>query len=308
MQQRAREMQKSRNFLYLLIFLLLSSVLNANNDKGSCREPKAFLNDYKRGWFVGEKPCEKPKEEPIKQTKEKPLFKAQLENEKPSSDINGIEYKYIENKTVFIPWSDLDMLHADTLLQLEEENRKVALSNPTVENLTEFKKYQKYLTKKALKFSQVSTIAGKQNSELSNWASEVPTSRVAITQKRKYRESQVKKTFEYFKDNIIILMGDSKTCPYCAKQREIMKMFESEYKISYKLIDIQTNRAFAQQMKIQRTPDLFLLFRENNNEPKIVRIGTGIHTVSEMKDNLLIGLQTLKKVDEELAFRWGKQQ
>jgi hypothetical protein len=58
---------------------------------------------------------------------------------------------------------------------------------------------------------------------------------------------------------------------------------------------------FAYAMKVERTPDMFLLFREYENDPKpkIVRIATGFHGLLDLVEAVVYGLKTIGKIKNE---------
>ena len=122
-------MSKSTNKIKLLklIFIFVSTTSSA----------QTYFNDSERGWFWGEtKPTTMPKkdENPTQHIKAK----------KDIVIINGKEYKTIQ-KDVQIPFDELDKLHPDEISKLETESKNISVMYPTVENITEYKRLQKYV-------------------------------------------------------------------------------------------------------------------------------------------------------------------
>ena len=83
--------------------------------------------------------------------------------------------------------------------------------------------------------------------------------------------------------------------------REVISAdYEKEYGVEFKEVDISKNQEFAANYQVEKTPDLFLLYREKNNEPLMTRFGNGLHTIQDLKDGVLASLYTFKKVPKDI--------
>ena len=85
------------------------------------------------------------------------------------------------------------------------------------------------------------------------------------------------------------------------KQEPILKMLEEQYGVQYDTYDTDKFKDFAYAMKVERTPDMFLLFREYENDPKpkIVRIATGFDGLLDLVEAVVYGLKTIGKIKNE---------
>ncbi len=302
-------MWKSRNKIILLMAFSCIS-LNASS----------YFDDGKRGWFWGEEAPkeekEKPKEnvipdlskiqnnnfssESLKKIQDE-LKKKDQNNELNENVIiyNGKSYKTAPLKTS-VPWEILDTLHPDEISKLETETKNISVTYPTMENVTEYKKLQKYLTYKALAFTDTSYLVTKTDGEISEWASESSmNSRVKIDAKRMESNDKTSEALALHKDRMIILVATSETCSYCKKQIPLLKEFNKKYDIEYKEIDIVKNKIFATKYQVQRTPDLFLLYKDDNNEPLLTRFGSGLQTLPDIESGLVASLVTFNKLSKD---------
>ncbi|MDX9814709.1 MAG: conjugal transfer protein TraF [Sulfurimonadaceae bacterium] len=255
---------------------------------------KSYFKDQDRGWLWGE---EKPIEEPKKEEEEEPKKEVILDG---YIEVNGKKYKTIQTKTD-IPWSIIDKLDPDEVIELETQTKKISVMYPTQENLLEYKRLQKYITDKATGFMEVSHFASMQDSEMAKWVSDTSmNSTFTRSTKRVVRRDSQSKELLKHKDKMIILVATLPGCPYCEEQIPLMQRFESEYGIEFKEVDISKKQGFAKKYDIQTTPDLFLLYKNDVGEPQMTRFGSGLQTIEDLKNGVLAGLYTFGKISKDL--------
>lgn len=300
-------MWNSRNKIIVLSLITIIN-LNAND---------SYFNDGKKGWFWGEEKAQEKKDEQqlpsipdltkIKNSnfndenfkKVQDMLKKKDELNDGVITYNGKEYKTISTQTS-VPWEILDTLHPEELGKIETETRNISISYPTNENVLEYKKLQHYIAKKALGFTDANYLVTRQDSEISNWVAETSMrNRVEIDAKREDNLNKGKEVLQEHKNNMIILVATSPTCPYCKKQMPLIDKFYKDYDVEYKEIDISKNKEFAMKYQVQKTPDLFLLYRDTNDEPLLTRFGSGLHSLSDIKSGVLAGLVTFNKISKE---------
>lgn len=276
-------MPKSTNKIKLLklIFIFISTSSFA----------QAYFNDSGRGWFWGET-------KPIVMQKKDENLTQHIEAKKNTIIIDDKEYKTIQ-KDVQIPFNELDKLHPDEISKLETESKNISVMYPTVENITEYKKLQKYITKKSVNFVDMNKVALTQSSELSNWSASIPRKRISLDVAREQKDIDMRKILNKHKEKMIVLVATEKNCPYCVKQLPILQMLTNQYGIKFKEIDIEEKRNFALKYQVQKTPDIFLLYN-NNETPEIARVGTGLNALNEIVEGIGIALYTLKKESIEI--------
>ena len=191
-------------------------------------------------------------------------------------------------------------MHPEEISKLETETKNISVMYPTQENVLEYKKLQKYIAKKALGFTDANFMIAKQDSEISNWVAETSMrNRVEIDAKRELDSEKENEAISKHKDNMIILVATSPTCPYCKKQMPLLKKLYEDYGVEYKEIDITVNKNFGINYQVQRTPDLFLLYRDSNNEPLLTRFGSGLHSIADLKTGVVASLVTFNKVSKD---------
>ena len=278
-------MQHYKHKAYLLTLVALICSFNLEANDGS------YFGDSKRGWFWGEVKVI-GKDEKKEELEEQPKNKNNLV-------FDGKEYKTIPNETK-VPWKILDKLHPDEIVNLETETKNISVMYPTNENILEYKKLQKYIAEKAMGFTDVSYFVSRQDSEISNWVSDSSmNSRLTISSKRTNLWESQKKIISEHKKDMIILVATLPTCPYCKEQMPLLKNFEDEFGVEFKEVDISQNKEFAINYKVERTPDLFLLYRDKSNEPLLTRFGNGLHTIQDLKSGVLAGLYTFQKISKD---------
>lgn len=282
---------------YLLILSLFgSTALFAQeglkqNEKIQPAQNKAYFEDKERGWFWGEKKAE-PKKKIVAPQEEQKVKNIVI--------LNGKEYKTIDEKTN-VPWSILDLLHPDEIVKLETETKNVSVMYPTEENVLEYKRLQRFISEKALAFTDTNYFVGKQNAEMANWISSTSMdSRLKLTANRMDLKEKQIDAINKHKSDMIILVATLPTCSFCKQQMPLLERFEKEYGVEFKEVDISKNQEFAINYQVEKTPDLFLLYREKNNEPLMTRFGNGLHTIQDLKDGVLASLYTFKKVPKDI--------
>ncbi|MCT7910347.1 conjugal transfer protein TraF [Arcobacter lacus] len=279
-------MRYNKHKAYLLIAYLIASSLYV-----AYASDKSYFDDNKRGWFWGEIKS-------IEKDEKKEELEGQLKN-KNNLVFDGKEYKTIPSKTD-IPWPILDKLHPDEIVNLETQTKNISVMYPTQENVLEYKKLQHFISNKAMGFTDTNYFVAKQDPEISNWASQTSmNSRLVISAKRTDLWEKQKNIISEHSKNMIILVATLPTCSFCKQQMPLLKDFEKEFGVEYKEVDISTNKEFAINYQVQKTPDLFLLYKNKNNEPLLTRFGNGLHTIQDLKQGVLASLFTFKKISQD---------
>ena len=273
---------------YATIFLIL--IFNLNSLFAQCYEnDKAFFDDSQRGWFWGES-CKKKLEKDD-------------ENKTVEELATPSEPKYkISPKEVNIPWEIIDSLTRESVKQIEKESRDIAVTYPTYTNVLEHKKLQKYISDRAKEFMNQTINVTKQDFDMAQWVASLPVrSTTAINTEKEINTQKRIEIFQKYKNNMIVMAVTAKNCSFCEKQKPILKMLEEQYGVQYDTYEIDKFKDFAYAMKVERTPDMFLLFREYENDPKpkIVRIATGFHGLLDLVEAVVYGLKTIGKIKNE---------
>jgi len=302
-------MPKNRYKNIVLSFSVIVSISSSLYAIDCSKSDESYFESNKKGWFWGES-CDKPKK---KKDEEKPKEKQQkvddsnkttpvTEEVKPTPEKQPEKKYKLSPKEVNIPWDIINELTRDEVKKIEKEARDIAVTYPTYENVLEHKKLQKHISDGAKAFMNQTLNVTKQDFDMSQWVSSMPVrSAIAINTNNEINVKKRKSIFAKYRNNMILMVVTAKGCDFCEKQKPQLKNFEKEYGVQYELYDMAQFRDFAYSMKVERTPDIFLLFREHeaDKSPKIVRIATGFHGVLDLADATVFGLKALKKISDK---------
>ena len=260
-----------------------------------CRESESFFYDGHRGWFYGEY-CEPKKDKPITEKKKKELNIAvkQLENvmEDKKDKKNEPELKFLPDKKVKIPWDILDELDPDTISEIEQRSRKIAIMHPTYENVKEYMYLQKYMTDKSWAYSETFQVVTQTDPVLAGTGGAIESTKFARDVMFSVEnEKQDEKLKSYARDKAGLVMFYKTGCPYCAQEKRMFDSLKEKYGFQYELINIDTNPALAQKFQVSTVPDMFIVFRDKNDEPVWRRLGIGLHTLPELKEVIYFSIQ-----------------
>lgn len=187
----------------------------------------------------------------------------------------------------------------DEIDKLYIKARKIAVMYPTQHNIKQYQKLVIWIMRKGFAFTENWMRAVRTDTELARYASEVPTSTVErgtyFLQKVSYRDQ----VLQQFKDRAGLVIVVKKGCPYCERQKIILRWFKNETGWEYKLVDITRVPNMVRKFGIARVPDIFLVVKGNNGQPLWIRVGTGLHTKDELKDIILFGLYNLGLIKPE---------
>lgn len=266
---------------YYVIFLLITQC--ASLLQGECKQPKEFWQDRQRGWFYKDF-CEPVKEtnatKPIEQSKSEPA-----------------KLKHLA-KQVSIPWNKLDDMHPDDLKALNDEATNIAFMYPTKENLKSFRMYQKWYTDKADRFAKLAGYERRSDPELASWAAEVPTSGLARGEEISAGLKEKVQIISSFANIAGIVVVTQRGCGFCERQMPLLERLRQETGMSYKELDKDNRPVVAAKLGVATTPDIFLVVTRNG-QPKWQRIGSGLLTLSELKQSVLFGLYALGELKDD---------
>ncbi|WP_457641298.1 conjugal transfer protein TraF [Persephonella sp.] len=261
----------------ILPVLLLSFSISFGKE---CKPVKEFYNDHERGWFYKEV-CENQKE---KQTQKK--------KSTPES-----EYHILTDTQVKIPWDKLDKLDPDDIYKLYKRVRKIAVMFPTKENVIEFQKLNIWMTEKGYKFMEQFVKVVRSDTELARYASSVPVSTIGRDTYLKTIADFKKQILKQYKDKAGLVIVVKQGCPYCERQKQILRFFALKTGWKYKLVDIHNVPNMVKKFGIARVPDIFLVLNKNG-KPVWIRIGTGLHSEPELEEITVFGLYSLGEIKD----------
>lgn len=244
------------------LVLMLFSIVGLVVADEVCEE-KPFYSDKEKGWFF-KVVCEKKKEEKKEEKKE---------------------------KVVKIPWDKLDDLEPEEIQKIVKKAQDIAIMYPTKENVKEFQKLIIWLSNKSENFMYVAMDNMKQDPQLATYIAQRPTSTIGRTTRTAEILEEKSKLIKEFKDKAMLVVMVKQGCRYCEEQIRLLPIFQSNYNLDYKLFDINEYPYLAKNLQVQMTPDIFLVV-EKEGKAQWIRIGTGLHTLYELRDAVVWGLYT----------------
>lgn len=261
--------------------------LSALMIQDGCRQTlDYYYGDRERGWFFGENPC---------------VLKDSNKS-KNIQDTSKKKYKIIP-KVVDIPWEIIDQIDPEQIAEMERESQKIALMYPTDQNVKQHRLLQKYVVKKAVLYAKAGDRLGRADTELAAWRAEIPLTTFARTAKGKEtyeRSNQVLKEYST-KSGLVVITQQG--CGYCEKQIPILNLLKEETGFTYKEVDMSQAPQAVMTLGVAKTPDIFLVLNKNG-KAQWQRVASGLNTLGEIKQAILMGLYTLGELkDETLIYK-----
>ena len=256
----------------LISFLLLTSLGFA-----VCSPTKNFFHERERGWFWKEVCKEETQEEHKEEKKEEPLKL-------------GTEVK--------IPWDKIETMHPDEIRKIQKEAQAIAIMHPTYENVKEYKKLMMWISEKSREYAKMDYLVSKTESQISSYLAERPSAPWARRAYFKTKFKNMEEIIAKYKDKAGLVIFETATCPYCKRQKPIIKRFTEKYGWEVKWVEITERPVAARRLQVNTVPDIFLVL---NREGKAVwqRIATGLQTLSSLEKQIIWGLYNLKEVSDE---------
>ncbi|QID33089.1 conjugal transfer protein TraF [Pampinifervens florentissimum] len=260
------------------ILLFIPLVVFAQEE---CKPLKEFYQDAERGWFWKEV-CQKKEE------------RKEVKKEEKQESV-----KLLKKKVVQIPWDKLDQMDPEEISKLEEESRKIAIMNPTEENVREWKRLVMWINDRAEKFAFVHYKVLKTEPGYMQKQNFTPA-RIAMAE---YRNERKKEIFSKYRDRAGIIVFVEKGCPYCRAFSGTLRLFREKWGWDTKEVDIQERPDLASRFGTQLVPDIFLVLKRNGTF-EWQRIGSGAMALDELEDSVIFGLYNLGEIKDERLISW----
>jgi len=236
----------------VVLVCVLSGCLSLSSFAIKC-EVRDFYLDRERGWFWNRVCIEEERKEKEREVE----------------------------KVVRIPWDRLGEMTPSEIKKLREEALEIAVMNPTYENVKELKKLELYIMKRSEKFQQVATLVYMTDPEIASYVADVPISTAGRIEKFSHMWDEIYRKLAEYRDRAGLIVAESKTCPYCKKQKEVLElMFKSRTGWAIRYVDIEENPAFAVRMSVYAVPDIFVAIR--GRERFLMRVATGFISLDEL--------------------------
>lgn len=274
-------------YLSLSAIILSSSLLAYTSDDGCRPTADNYYNDSQRGWFFNEPTCVK---------KDKNVTKQMVESSEKK------KYKLIP-KVVEIPWDIIDQIDPEQIAQMERDAQKTALMYPTNNNVKQHRLLQEYVVKKSVAYAEAGDMLGRSDTDLAKWRSEKPTSAFKKDVTTRDNHEKGNEILHEYSQKAGLVVITQPGCPYCKRQIPILNNLKDETDFSYKEVDMSRAPAIVQKLGVARTPDIFLVMNVNG-QAKWQRVASGLNTLDELRQAILMGLYQMGEIkDENLVYQ-----
>lgn len=196
------------------------------------------------------------------------------------------ENKNEVKKSVDIP-KNLDKMTTDEISKLIEDSKKIAVSFPTDENIHNYIQLQNHATKKsedfAIKWQQA--LLKDSSLDLSATAAKSTFARNAST------ADKTRKRANFWKENInnigIVAFFDEKEKEVNTAQNKVLFFLTQDYpKLAIRTIFKEEHSSLIKEHGVGITPDIFIVYKDENANANWYRIKTGLTTKNEILDNI----------------------
>ena len=266
-----------------------NSRLSATGNIGQGSAGNFFGESGREGWFWYEDPVKKKKEpkkeqRTINKTKKKPKHKKDKKAEKVAvgthkkkgernypSLMKMPDHKFKGN----IDWDSVWNMHPDVFQDLIKKTRKWAVQKPSKDRVLKYYALQWVAQERSEEFQQTFDRVRLQNPSLDSSVKRAPTklgSRYEIYQKKHDR----KKAMRRMRKDMGLILFVGSDCPYCRKEKDILKSFvdQKNWK-NYEIVDIRNRPEMADDYGVQVLPDLWVVGNVGGKIKKM-RIKSGL--------------------------------
>lgn len=189
-------------------------------------------------------------------------------------------------KTVEIP-KNLDKMTADEIAKLIEDSKKIAVSFPTDKNINSYIKLQNYATQKsedfAIKWQQA--LLKDSSLDLSASAAKSTFARTASTANKTNTRAK------FWEENInnigIVAFFDKTEEEVNTAQNKVLYFLNKDYPtLAIRTIFKDEHSSLVNEHKVGVTPDIFLIYKDQDENANWYRVKAGLTTKDEILDNI----------------------
>jgi len=190
------------------------------------------------------------------------------------------------NKKILIP-KNLDLLAADELSKLIEDSKKIAISFPTDENMNKYITLQNYATKKSEEFAIKWQQALLKDSSLDLSAE---ASKSTFARNANIADSNTKREI-FWKENIdkigVVVFLNKEESNVNTAQEKVLYFLNKDYpKLAIRTIFVEEHLTLTKEHGVKVTPDIFLVYKDEDEKALWYRVKTGLTTKDEILDNI----------------------
>ena len=189
-------------------------------------------------------------------------------------------------KSVDIP-KNLDKMTADEIAKLIIDSKKIAISFQTDENIHNYIQLQNYATKKSEQFDikWQQALLKDSSLDLSATAAKSTFARNASTADKANKRAQ------FWKENInnigIVAFFDEKEKEVNIAQNKVLFFLNQDYpELAIRTIFKDEHSSLIKEHGVGVTPDIFIVYKDENSNANWYRVKTGLTTKNEILDNI----------------------
>lgn len=189
-------------------------------------------------------------------------------------------------KSVDIP-KNLDKMTADEIAKLIIDSKKIAISFQTDENIHNYIQLQNYATKKSEQFDikWQQALLKDSSLDLSATAAKSTFARNASTADKANKRAQ------FWKENInnigIVAFFDEKEKEVNIAQNKVLFFLNQDYpELAIRTIFKDEHSSLIKEHGVGVTPDIFIVYKDENENANWYRVKTGLTTKNEILDNI----------------------
>ena len=189
-------------------------------------------------------------------------------------------------KNVDIP-KNLDKMTADEIGKLVNDSKKIAISFQTDENIHNYIQLQNYAMKKSEQFhiKWQQALLKDSSLDLSATAAKSTFARNAST------ANKTRKRADFWKENInnigIVAFFDEKEKEVNTAQNKVLFFLTQDYpELAIKTIFKDEYSSLIKEHGVGVTPDIFIVYKDENDNASWYRVKAGLTTKNEILDNI----------------------
>lgn len=274
----------------LVVFSLVGTIrfAHADNDLAYVSEGDNAVETYayvdrntywqesRKGWFWYERELEKKKAEAKRRRKEP--REVEVKPAVPAiPEVGG--RKLLTNEY-------LDSMSVEELRDLAEQSKKIAVAKPTKENVHRYVYIQKFMSDKSERFAKVWQVVLLEHPELGELR-DASASESGRAYARGDFEDKIKNLINGIADNAALIVFCDPANKYCERQEILISMFEQNHGWFVKRVNTAENTELASTFQVENTPDIWLVYRNQDDTPFYHRIANGFVSLQEIEEKIL---------------------
>ena len=185
---------------------------------------------------------------------------------------------------------EIGKMETDMFMAYAERAKKIAVGNPSEDNVRHYYEVQEVARIKAVAFTNASQLIWQKYPDLTvakDYPLAAPGRNAVTREKTEERERYLASA----KDDFALLYFNSVTCSFCREQEGILDYFVGRFGWQVKPIEINERPDLAEKFQIHTTPTLLLVRRGTTD---FIPVTVGVAAASEIEEKLYRGIRLLR--------------